>query len=131
MVTERFGEHAGGFDVKYGLYIPLVNSARFLALQHGIKETSTLKRIERLVSLEAVPLTLLDAAGRAFVSALEFRRNTPVVLKNDLQHSSGFLDEKQMKQKQVHYELRNTLGLVRRVHRALQRQLRFAERRRP
>ena len=131
VVTERFGEHAGGFDVKYGLYIPLVNSARFLALQHGIKETSTLKRIERLVSLEAVPLTLLDAAGRAFVSALEFRRKTPVVLKNDLQPSSGFLDEKQMKQKQVHYELRNTLGLVRRVHRALQRQLRFAERRRP
>ncbi|MDR6722500.1 CBS domain-containing protein [Paenibacillus amylolyticus] len=131
VVTERFGEHAGGFDVKYGLYIPLVNSARFLALQHGIKETSTLKRIERLVSLEAVPLPLLDAAGRAFVSALEFRRNTPVVLKGDLQQSSGFLDEKQMKQKQVHYELRNTLGLVRRVHRALQRQLRFAERRRP
>ncbi|MEO2204254.1 DUF294 nucleotidyltransferase-like domain-containing protein [Paenibacillus pabuli] len=131
VVTERFGEHAGGFDVKYGLYIPLVNSARFLALQHGIKETSTLKRIQRLVSLEAVPLTLLDAAGRAFMIALKFRRSTPVVIRGGLQQSSGFLDEKQMKQKQMHYELKDTLGQVRRVHRALQRQLRFAERRRP
>ncbi|RPK30107.1 hypothetical protein EDO6_00733 [Paenibacillus xylanexedens] len=131
VVTERFGAHAGGFDVKYGLYIPLVNSARYLALQHGIKESSTLKRMERLTSLEAVPFTLLDACQRAFLAALKFRRSTPVVIQGDLQHSSGFLDEKQMKQKQIHYELRDTLGLVRRVHRALQRQLRFAERRRP
>ncbi|MGW7160534.1 DUF294 nucleotidyltransferase-like domain-containing protein [Paenibacillus sp. FSL F4-0087] len=131
VVTERFGEHAGGFDVKYGLYIPLVNSARFLALQHGIKETSTLKRIQRLVSLEAVPFTLLDAAQRAFMTALKLRRSTPIVMKQGLQHSGGFLNEKQLKEKQMLYELRDTLGLVRRVHRALQRQLRFAERRRP
>lgn len=130
VVTERFGEHAGGFDVKYGLYIPLVNSARYLALQHGIKESSTLKRMERLTSLEAVPFTLLDACQRAFMAALKLRRSTPVIIQKDLQYSSGYLDEKQMKQKQIHYELRDTLGLVRRVHRALQRQLRFAERRR-
>lgn len=130
VVTERFGEHAGGFDVKYGVYIPLVNGARFLALQHGIKETSTLKRLQRLMVLEAVPMTLTDAAQRAFMSALKLRRSTPIALKDGLQHSSGFLDEKQLKQKQVHYELRETLGLVRRVHRALQRQLRFTERRR-
>lgn len=131
VVTERFGEHAGGFDVKYGVYIPLVNSARFLALQHGIQESSTLKRMERLTSLEAIPFQLTDTCQRAFTSALKLRRNTPVVIREDLQQSSGFLDEKQMKQKQIHYELRETLGLVKRVHRALQRQLRFAERRRP
>nr|WP_244213655.1 DUF294 nucleotidyltransferase-like domain-containing protein [Paenibacillus barcinonensis] len=131
VVTERFGEHAGGFDVKYGVYIPLVNSARFLALHHGIQESSTVKRMERLTSLEAVPFPLMDACQRAFTAALKLRRNTPVVIRQELQQSSGFLDEKQMKQKQIHYDLRETLGLVKRVHRALQRQLRFAERRRP
>lgn len=131
VVTERFGEHAGGFDIKYGLYIPLVNSVRFLALQHGVQESSTIKRMERLTSLEAVPFPLMDACQRAFTSALKLRRSTPVVIRQDLQQSSGFLDEKQMKQKRIHYDLRETLGLVKRVHRALQRQLRFAERRRP
>ena len=37
VVTERFGEHAGGFDVKYGVYIPLVNSARFWLCSMGFR----------------------------------------------------------------------------------------------
>ncbi|MBR2563948.1 MAG: signal transduction protein [Paenibacillus sp.] len=131
VVTERFGEHAGGFDVKYGVYIPLVNSVRYLAVQHGIQESSTIKRMEKLTSLEAVPYPLMDACQRAFIAALKLRRDTPIVIREDLQQSSGFLDEKQLKEKQRLYDLRETLGLVKRVHRALQRQLRFAERRRP
>ena len=73
----------------------------------------------------------MDACQRAFIAALKLRRDTPIVIREDLQQSSGFLDEKQLKEKQRLYDLRETLGLVKRVHRALQRQLRFAERRRP
>lgn len=130
IVTERFGEHAGDFDVKYGLYIPLVNAVRFLALQHGVEETSTLKRLRRLASLEAAPLPLLDACERAFRNALQLRMATPVKEKGGLLLSNGYLAVKPLKQGKGWHELREALSTVRRLHRALQRQLRFMEGRR-
>lgn len=130
IVTERFGEHAGDFDVKYGLYIPLVNAVRFLALQHGVEETSTLKRLRRLASLEAAPLPLLDACERAFRIALQLRMATPVKENAGLLVSNGYLAVKPLKQGKGWHELREALSTVRRLHRALQRQLRFMEGRR-
>lgn len=128
IVTERFGEHAGDFDIKYGCYIPLVNSVRFMALQQGVIETSTLKRLEKLAPLEA-SFPLLDSCLRAFLIALQFRNTTPYEEKNGLLASSGYMPVQQLKQRVLWYELRESLTAVRRVHRALQRQLRFMERR--
>lgn len=130
IVTERFGEHAGDFDVKYGLYIPLVNAVRFLALQHGVEETSTLKRLRRLVLLEAAPFPLLDACERAFRTALRLRMATPVQERDGLLVSNSYLAVKPLKQGKGWHELREALSTVRRLHRALQRQLRFMEGRR-
>ena len=48
LITERYGEDAGGFDIKYGAYIPIVNGIRLLAIQAGILATSTLERIKQL-----------------------------------------------------------------------------------
>lgn len=33
LITERYGEDAGGFDIKYGAYIPIVNGIRLLAIK--------------------------------------------------------------------------------------------------
>ncbi|MDO7906004.1 DUF294 nucleotidyltransferase-like domain-containing protein [Paenibacillus sp. JX-17] len=131
VVTERFGEHAGAFDVKYGAYIPLVNAVRYLALQHGITESSTLKRLEKLSMLEAAPLPFLEACTRAFLTSLKLRNSTPTERQQDgLLVSSGYMPMNMLKSREQGYELRESLGIVRRIHRVLQRQLRFAERRR-
>ncbi|MGG1879763.1 DUF294 nucleotidyltransferase-like domain-containing protein [Paenibacillus cisolokensis] len=127
IVTERFGEHAGEFDVKYGMYIPLVNSIRTMALQRGIVETSTLKRMEKVILLEGGNL-LLESVQRAFVTALRYRNDTPHAEEDGLVVSSGYLPPEQLKLKNVQYELRDTLGVVRRIHRSLQREHRLAER---
>ncbi|MFB5673359.1 DUF294 nucleotidyltransferase-like domain-containing protein [Paenibacillus terreus] len=129
IVTERFGEHAGDFDIKYGCYIPLVNAVRFMALQNGVTETSTLRRLKKLASLEAAPSPLLDSCQRAFLIALHFRNSTPYKEEDGLLISSGYMPVQQLKQRVLWYELRESLTVVRRVHRALQRQLRFLERR--
>ncbi|UNK17067.1 DUF294 nucleotidyltransferase-like domain-containing protein [Paenibacillus sp. N3/727] len=127
IVTERFGEHAGDFDVKYGLYIPLVNSIRTLALQRGITESSSIKRMEQIIFLEGGGL-LLENVQHALKVALRMRMETPLHMKDGLIGSSGYMLKEQLKNKKVQYELRDTLGVVRRVHRSLQRELRFAER---
>nr|WP_246098588.1 DUF294 nucleotidyltransferase-like domain-containing protein [Saccharibacillus brassicae] len=130
VMTERFGDHAGDFDVKYGMYIPLVNAARFLAIQHDVEESSTLRRLQRLIQFEAASLPLLEPAYEAFLTALRLRSLTDASDDGGLLHSSGYLSNEELKKKERFYELRDGLILVRKLHRVLQRQLRFAERRR-
>jgi CBS domain-containing protein len=48
-ITERSGEHRGKFDLKRSGLIFVVEGIRILALRHGIRETSTLRRIAKLV----------------------------------------------------------------------------------
>ncbi|WNS46153.1 DUF294 nucleotidyltransferase-like domain-containing protein [Paenibacillus sp. MMS20-IR301] len=127
VLTERFGDYAGGFDVKYGLYIPLVNIVRHLSLLHGIKVSSTLRRLELLAELEQYQH--LEEIRAAFQTALKMRVNTPYTVKDGLLTSSDYYAENDLKNKQLRLELREGLLLVRRLHKALQRQLRSAERR--
>ncbi|WP_025700155.1 DUF294 nucleotidyltransferase-like domain-containing protein [Paenibacillus durus] len=126
VLTERFGDHAGGFDVKYGLYIPLVNGVRYFALQHGIRKTSTLERLE-ILSKEYQHLP--EGVRSAFLTALKMRVNTPYSVHDGLLSGSDFASENELRNRQLMSELRDSLLLVRRIHRVLQRQLRSAERR--
>lgn len=128
VVTERFGEHAGGFDIKYGVYIPLVNFVRFMALQLDVRETTTQKRLEKLILLDCGDM-LLESCQKAFATAVELRISTPYTITDGLLISSNYISDKELKKKPLMHELRDSLGVVRKTHRALQRSLRFAERR--
>lgn len=127
VVTERFGEHAGEFDVKYGVYIPLVNSIRYMALQEGIGETSTLKRLEKLTLLDGDNL-LLENCQRAFLKALKLRALASFSMKDETYSGSGYLPQSELRKKPISLHLRDCLATARQLHRALQRRLRFAER---
>lgn len=48
ILTERYGDKAGTFSVKQGLYLPIVKSVRILALKEGITVPSTVQRIFEL-----------------------------------------------------------------------------------
>ncbi len=48
-ITERRGKHRGEFDIKRSGLIFVVEGVRILALLHGIRDTTTVKRIGRLV----------------------------------------------------------------------------------
>ncbi|MBY9082473.1 signal transduction protein [Paenibacillus sp. HN-1] len=126
VLTERFGDNAGGFDVKYGLYIPLVNGVRYFSLQNGMRETSTLKRLK---SLSDEFHHLPEGVYKAFLMALGMRSSTPYTEQDGLLSGSDYASENDLKSKQTMSELRKSLLLVRRIHRILQRQLRLAERR--
>lgn len=127
VLTERFGDHAGEFDVKYGVYIPLVNIVRHSALLHGIQDNSTLQRLKSLEELDKYQH--VEDIRRAFLTALRMRVNTPYSNNEGLLSSSDYIAEGDLKNRQLLSELRESLRIVRRLHRALQRQLRSAERR--
>ncbi|SET01093.1 DUF294 nucleotidyltransferase-like domain-containing protein [Paenibacillus sp. NFR01] len=127
VLIERFGDHAGGFDIKYGVYIPLVNIVRHMSILHGIRESSTLERLDALDELNKYHH--LEEVRRTFKTALRLRTNTPYKELDGLLEGSDYMAEQDLKNKQLFLELRESLLLVRRLHRALQRQLRSAERR--
>ncbi|WP_310549864.1 DUF294 nucleotidyltransferase-like domain-containing protein [Paenibacillus glufosinatiresistens] len=127
VMTERFGDHAGGFDVKYGLYIPLVNSVRHVSLSRGIRATSTLQRLELLA--EGGEEAWTGRVKEAFLTALGMRAKTAYTVQEGMLSGSDYASEEALQDKRLLSELRDSLLLVRRIHRALQRQLRSAERR--
>ncbi|MCT2194175.1 DUF294 nucleotidyltransferase-like domain-containing protein [Paenibacillus sp. p3-SID1389] len=128
VITEQSGEHAGEFDVKYGLYIPIVNAVRYLALQYGIEASNTWERIAQLLQLEAVPTRWLESCSRAFNTAVKLRSLVSPVIEDGLLTGSHYLPQDMLKQKELRRELRESLSTVKVMYRTLQRQHRYAER---
>jgi CBS domain-containing protein len=94
LLTERYGEDAGGVDIKYGSYIPIVNGIRLLAIQAGIMETSSLERIEKLLEYKLVSDVQADDWKRALALNLELRSITPFQVEEGLYSSRGKLSAK-------------------------------------
>lgn len=128
VITEPTGEHAGDFDVKYGMYIPIVNAVRYLALQYGIESSSTWERISQLYQLEAVPPRWMESCRRAFDTAVKLRSMVPPTLEDGMLTGTHYLPQEMLKQKEIRRELRESLSTVRLMYRTLQRQHRYAER---
>lgn len=76
LITERYGEDAGGIDIKYGSYIPIVNGIRLLSIQAGIRETGTLARIAALAAAGRVSKDTAQAWTEAFTRILKLRSET-------------------------------------------------------
>lgn len=77
--TERWGQYSGKFDIKYGLYVHLVNQVRLLAITKEIVETSTIERIDRLRGSGVWHLSEAKEMCSAFENALALRLKHAVV----------------------------------------------------
>jgi signal-transduction protein with cAMP-binding, CBS, and nucleotidyltransferase domain len=66
IVTESTGDHPGRVDLKMRGTMPLVGSARLLALHRGVAETGTLARLAALERLSALGRNEADELAAAF-----------------------------------------------------------------
>lgn len=128
VITEQSGDHAGDFDMKYGLYLPIVNAVRYLAVEYGIAACSTQERIEKLFQLDAVQPRWLESCQQSFQTALRFRSMAASLDEEDLLTGTNYLPDTLIRQKEIKRELREALGTVKLMYRTLQRQHRYAER---
>lgn len=92
IITERYGDDAGAFDVKYGAYIPLVNGIRLLALAVGVAEPSTLGRLDALRAAGKHAPADVDRWRDAFVTALELRSLARHEKEDGLYTTRGMID---------------------------------------
>ncbi|MDR6548923.1 DUF294 nucleotidyltransferase-like domain-containing protein [Paenibacillus qinlingensis] len=107
LITERYGEDAGGFDIKYGAYIPIVNGIRLLAIHAGILATSTMERIEQL-KVNGISEHLASEWEMAFSIALQLRDSTPFLLEEERYTTRGKLSSHQLN-KEVRLQLKRCL----------------------
>jgi CBS domain-containing protein len=110
LLTERYGADSGGIDVKYGIYIPMVNGIRLLALREGVEATSTLERIRQLKQRGAIRSSTADDWEFAFLNVLTFRSMVPTQEANGFYNNRGKLPAKLLT-KEVKKELKRTLRI--------------------
>jgi CBS domain-containing protein len=108
LLTERYGEDAGGVDIKYGSYIPIVNGIRLLAIQAGITESSTFDRIELLYDSNIISQEQQTEWKRAQALNLELRSRTPYQIEDGMYSSRGKLSP-HLLTKELRNELKFTI----------------------
>jgi CBS domain-containing protein len=89
LIREPYGEDAGGFDIKYGVYIPFVNAIRLLSVKYGIHSTSSLERLDRLT--EYIDIELCTEWRVSFEYILLLRSMTTYQLEDGYYSSRGML----------------------------------------
>ncbi|WP_409345755.1 DUF294 nucleotidyltransferase-like domain-containing protein [Paenibacillus sp. MBLB4367] len=122
LVTERYGEDAGGVDIKYGCYIPFVNAVRLLALQRNQHEPTTLGRIRALQACGE--LTRSDASywTDAFLRILKLRAQTPIQVEGGVYQTRGKLTAGQLtreRMRELKLCLRAGMEAAKHVHKSV------------
>ncbi|KIL38568.1 hypothetical protein SD70_25480 [Gordoniibacillus kamchatkensis] len=116
LITERYGEDAGGIDIKYGVYIPLVNGIRLLAELAGIGAASTLERLDGLERAGAIAAPFAGELRQAMKTVLKLRAMTPYQMEGELYTTRGKLQPEALT-RQVRQELKFCLRLGRKLQR--------------
>ncbi|MFB0846368.1 DUF294 nucleotidyltransferase-like domain-containing protein [Paenibacillus oleatilyticus] len=110
LIKERYGEDAGGVDVKYGAYIPIVNGIRLLAVEAGIRRSSTEERIKLLIAGGHIPEELGQDWLEALTLALKLRSMTPYQIEEGRYVTRGKLTADQLTKERV-MELKQCLRI--------------------
>jgi CBS domain-containing protein len=116
LITERYGEDAGGVDIKYGAYLPIVNAIRLLAIGAGLQASSTLERFDALIAGNQIPQPFGAKWQKAFAITLKLRNLTPFQMEEGLYKTRGKLTAEQISK-----ELRQQLKFCLRAGTELQR----------
>ncbi|WP_018755802.1 DUF294 nucleotidyltransferase-like domain-containing protein [Paenibacillus terrigena] len=133
IIRERFGEFAGGVNLKYGAYIPLVNGIRYLAITTGLRvdqdafyalqQPSTWERFMYLKQNGSQDTELLSSCEIAFRSVLARRATIPFVIEEGEYVSHGYVTESDLTRDVVR-ALKKELQAVHGLQRYLNRQIR-------
>ncbi|MFC5470015.1 DUF294 nucleotidyltransferase-like domain-containing protein [Cohnella suwonensis] len=122
LLTEEYGEDAGSLDVKYGAYIPMVNAFRLLAIQAGIRETSTLGRIERLRQAKLLSDEEAAEYAEAFTLFLKIRLFTATPDDAGRLTASGKIPAEKLT-KELRTVLKKALKAGKKIQRRVQREM--------
>lgn len=121
LLKEQYGENAGSLDIKYGAYIPMVNSVRLLAIQAGIHETSTFSRLKKLVETGKLDREEGAKYEQAFRLFVRLRLMTTTIHENGWYANNGKLSSIKLT-KEMTEELKSGLRIGKKLQRKVYKQ---------
>ncbi|MDQ1909777.1 DUF294 nucleotidyltransferase-like domain-containing protein [Paenibacillus sp. GD4] len=101
LIKERYGEDAGGVDIKYGAYIPIVNGIRLLGIEAGLRASGTEERIKGLMASGFVEEEIGQDWLEAWSIALQLRSLTPYQVEDGHYTTRGKLTSEQLTKERV------------------------------
>ncbi|GAA4727072.1 DUF294 nucleotidyltransferase-like domain-containing protein [Brevibacillus fulvus] len=104
ILTEVNGRYRGAINLKYGVYLPLVNCVRMFSLANGIEANSTLNRLAALRSKQIWPSQFCQQVSDHFHYLLGLRLITPLDWEDD-----NYADNSYLKLDSVPKEVRSHL----------------------
>ncbi|XEC96496.1 DUF294 nucleotidyltransferase-like domain-containing protein [Paenibacillus tarimensis] len=121
LLRERYGTETGSIDIKYGAYIPMVNAIRMMAVQAGLRETSTLERISMLHKAGVLSKEDAHQYGEAFRLFLRLRLMTTEYIDNGRYTNNGKLASRLLA-KELTEQLKDGLRLGKKLQRRVYKQ---------
>lgn len=121
LLKERYGEDTGSIDMKYGAYIPMVNAIRLLAIQQGIRSTSTLERMKALQADGVLTEEDAHSYGQAFQLFLQLRLMTTEKLELGMYANNGKLAVRSLTREMIE-QLKKGLRIGKRLQRRVVKQ---------
>jgi CBS domain-containing protein len=115
----EYGPQAGGVEIKYGLYLPIVSAVRLLSTAHRIAETSTERRIRCLEELGIFSPADARLYLEDWANTLYLRTMTAVEEKDDQLQASGII-ESSLITKPIYKAIKSGLLTARSLQRAAQ-----------
>ena len=100
-ITDQYGETIGSIDIKYGGYIPFVNAIRWLSINEDIWPSSTLKRLDQLLYVQAINEVEYEELREAFLQLLMLRILAGHRQTNGFYESYGKVNPKRLDKKQI------------------------------
>jgi CBS domain-containing protein len=120
LLTEAHGTSAGSLDIKYGAYIPLVNSVRYLSLIYGVRETETLARLTSLVRDGHMQGDIASEVEEAFRWCLTMRLRTSEQCVDGTLIGGGMLAKGELSQARVQ-QVKQVIKVIRRLEKVLRK----------
>jgi len=118
----RYGPHAGGIEIKYNVYLPIVSVIRLLSILYRIEVSSTERRIRQLEKKGVLPRHMADRVLKDWAGTLYLRAIAAVEEQNDVKQSSGIVEAKQLT-KPVLRRLKSCLATVKTLQRLAEREV--------
>ncbi|MCQ6560927.1 DUF294 nucleotidyltransferase-like domain-containing protein [Paenibacillus mendelii] len=121
LLKEEYGQDAGSLDVKYGAYIPMVNAVRMMAVQSGLRESSTLERLRGLLEKGKLSSEDAHAYSEAFRLFLRLRLMTTERSVDGMFANTGKLASSKLS-KELTDELKSSLRVGKKLERRVNKQ---------
>ncbi len=125
-LVEKDGKYKNRLDLKTRGLVPFVDFARVMALRHGLRETNTLARIQKLGEESLIPHELYSEIREAYEFQMQIRIVHQIRLIENGQEPDNYIDPSEISDREKH-TLKEAFEVINRLQGYLKNEFRVLE----